>query len=342
MNLFKGIIIISLLFIPTMMRSQIYTSLPDISSCNGNVTIPVLVSNFNNVGAITLTLEFDSTLIKYTGFQQRHPSVQSMLINKLNNTLYLTWASVSSVNIGNDTLIKLNFNFLSDSAKLKWDTLNAGNCEYSNSLGNTIISYFKGNSIISTFTSPGLISPANNNTEVNNIVNFNWSSPNCASSYKFQLSNDSSFNSLIIDSNISGTNIGVKNLTNLNTYYWRVGAINIINTIKWSVKRNFYYANTTSISEINHLKQNNDQLLFYPNPCNQKYFSILNNEINCNDRVVMIYNSAGILISTKVLSSKDNELINTDDLTKGLYFIIYRFRSNSDIFYKYGKLIIEK
>ena len=91
-----------------------------------------------------------------------------------------------------------------------------------------------------TFLPPVLLSVSNGS--VNQSINpmFNWSSVPYATNYRFQLSTDSTFQSILIDeSNIVNTSISASNLDYLTKYYWRVNASYPFGTSEWSEVWNF-------------------------------------------------------------------------------------------------------
>jgi hypothetical protein len=74
---------------------------------------------------------------------------------------------------------------------------------------------------------PALTSPLNNAIRRNYLVTFAWSKPQYASAYGFQVANDTSFTSLVIDMNeLSDTNFTTLQPLSNNVYYWRVRARN--------------------------------------------------------------------------------------------------------------------
>ena len=90
-------IILMIILFPFTIKSQVITKLPNISSCNGNIVIPVVVNNFDSINAITLTINFDSNTIVYLGYEQVHPVVQGIYINNVNNND--TFKSISIVSL---------------------------------------------------------------------------------------------------------------------------------------------------------------------------------------------------------------------------------------------------
>jgi hypothetical protein len=91
---------------------------------------------------------------------------------------------------------------------------------------------------------PTLVLPADGSTEVTTLPalswNLTWNAVLGASSYRLQLSTDSSFSSVMFDqSGILGTSRVINGLSDQTTYHWRVNATNAIETSNWSTVRSF-------------------------------------------------------------------------------------------------------
>lgn len=135
----------------TVTQAAIVTTLGSVSnSCTGNVSLPVTVSNCNNVGAISLVLQYDTTKLTWAGYHSLHSAFEQgfLVINKAGNKIIFSWASLNPVNIGSGTLVQ--FRFIANagiSSALSWDTQTSGNCEYSNADGLAITSFFNNGSV---------------------------------------------------------------------------------------------------------------------------------------------------------------------------------------------------
>ena len=118
----------------------IVTSAGDISnSCTGNITVPITVNNCNNVGAISLVLNYDNTKLTFEGYQSTNSELSGgmIIVNATTTQVILSWASVNPADIGFGTLIEYNFKANAGiSTALTWDTQTPGNCEYSDPDGN--------------------------------------------------------------------------------------------------------------------------------------------------------------------------------------------------------------
>ncbi|MDD4149780.1 MAG: T9SS type A sorting domain-containing protein [Bacteroidales bacterium] len=130
----------------TVTTIAIYTSVQNTNfSCDGEVKVPILVDNCNNVGSISLALNYDSTKLTFLGYQDLHTDLSSglIIVNSSGTKVYFSWASTNPANITNDTLLILLFqDDAGASTNLTWDTQTSGNCEYSDPMGNILTSLY--------------------------------------------------------------------------------------------------------------------------------------------------------------------------------------------------------
>jgi len=90
---------------------------------------------------------------------------------------------------------------------------------------------FKTGTSLILSTEPKLLSPINNANNLQNSVGFSWDNVNNASTYGLEISESSSFQSLLVNqTNIVSNNFLINNFTLGETFYWRVYAI--VNGVK--------------------------------------------------------------------------------------------------------------
>jgi len=134
----------------------ITTNIGSISnSCKGNLAVPVNVLNCNNVGAISLALNFNPAQISFDGYESPHPDLANgmLVVNGISGKVILSWASTTPVNITNGTLINFRFIIPSGSSSLSWDTQTQAACEYADPAGNVIPGIFN-NGTVSVISNP--------------------------------------------------------------------------------------------------------------------------------------------------------------------------------------------
>jgi len=129
----------------------IITSAGSISnSCTGNITVPITVSNCNNVGAISLALNYDNSMLTFEGYESLNSELSSgmLIVNATQTQVILSWISINPADIGSGTLIEYNFKANAGiSTALSWDTQSPGSCEYSDPDGNLFALSFNNGSI---------------------------------------------------------------------------------------------------------------------------------------------------------------------------------------------------
>jgi hypothetical protein len=134
------------LFLFLFLHSQsqeIITSIENTGSCSEIISIPITVQNCNSVSAISLVVEFDDTILSYTGYQNKHPLLGGFFfVNEDNGIIIFSWASLNPVNIGSAALIEYNFESSGGVSLLSFDTITSGNCEFSDGDGMVLPSQF--------------------------------------------------------------------------------------------------------------------------------------------------------------------------------------------------------
>lgn len=123
-----------------------------VNSCEGDIYFPISASQCNDVGAISLILDYDESFLTYTSYQNQHPELSggSLIVNAFNGKIYISWASLTPANIGDGLVLELLFTALQGSGNMIWDTVTSGNCEFSDSNGNVILSNYANGSVISS------------------------------------------------------------------------------------------------------------------------------------------------------------------------------------------------
>ncbi len=122
----------------------IITSIPSMQLCGQLISVPVVVQNFQNVGAASLVLNYNTNILTFSGISQLHPNLTAGIVsaNAAGGKIYFSWASVTPGNIGNDTLVYFDFAASGGSAAFSWNTQTSGNCEYSDLNAQIFLSQF--------------------------------------------------------------------------------------------------------------------------------------------------------------------------------------------------------
>jgi hypothetical protein len=97
---------------------------------------------------------------------------------------------------------------------------------------------------------PTMISPSNGATDVPTTLLLSWDGPWGATSYQVQVSTNSGFSSLVVDSiDVTGQSFGIRDLAGNTIYYWRVKASNAGGTSIYSNTWSFTIKDVSSIEE---------------------------------------------------------------------------------------------
>jgi hypothetical protein len=135
---------------PGIVRAQtITTTAGSLQSCPGEIIVPIMVTNCNGVGAISLVLDCNSAVLTYNGYQNLHSQLASglLIIHSTGSHVTFSWANTVAANIGDDTLVELKFLAVTGTSSLNWDIQTPGNCEYADNLGNILPSAYVNGSV---------------------------------------------------------------------------------------------------------------------------------------------------------------------------------------------------
>jgi hypothetical protein len=159
--------------------------------CPGQVVIPITVTDFIGVGAFSLVLNYNSSILTWTGYQNLHTALGSgsFIANAAGGKIYLTWSHTSAATIpSGGTLIELKFNGITGSSPLTWNTQVNGNCEYSDINGLIIFSTWT-NGTATINTQPSItMQPSDQSTYGGGSAGFSVSATGTAIAYSWQVS----------------------------------------------------------------------------------------------------------------------------------------------------------
>jgi len=133
----------------TVRPTTIQTSVASASACPGaEFGVAVSVTNFNNVGAISLALNYNPDILTYTGYSNVNEALSAgdLVVNATGGTVYVSWSSANGATIGNGTLFNFLFTGVTGSSSLQWNT---SFCEYTTVLCDNIpMAFSNGNANI--------------------------------------------------------------------------------------------------------------------------------------------------------------------------------------------------
>ncbi|MFZ4521952.1 MAG: cohesin domain-containing protein [Bacteroidales bacterium] len=199
-------------------HAQINTTAGTVTNCPGQIVVPVMVTNCNGIGAISLVLNYDNTSLTYSGYQNLNSALTSglLIINGTGNKVVISWANTVAANLGNSTMVELKFNAIPGTTSLTWDTQTSGNCEYSDINGNVLPASYTNGTV--TVNQPPLVTtqPVDKSVLTGQNTSFSLSATGAGISCLWQLSvnGGSSWSDLTNVAPYSGVTTSTLSLTN--------------------------------------------------------------------------------------------------------------------------------
>lgn len=206
--------------LPGLVLSQTVTTTAGTNQyCPGEIVVPINVTNCNGVGAISLTLQFNTSVLTYMGYENVHPELAggTMIVNPVNDKVFIGWASSNAANVGNGLLISLRFIGTAGTSNMNWDTQTQGNCEYSDINGNVMQATFT-NGLTTVYGIPTVTQqPVDRTVLKNQNTNFSITATGAGLAYRWQFSPDNGSNWINLNNGgyYSGTTTATLNISNV-------------------------------------------------------------------------------------------------------------------------------
>ncbi len=145
----KVILGLLITLIPLMLvaRDAPVTTAGSSSLCPGNATtVPVTVTNFTLIKAVSLRLDYDPTQLSFVNFTDLNPSLGGTFVNDVvvSETLHkimIAWSSMNALSLSDGSkLLDLNFTLVSGSPIVSFNNTDNGgsDCEYADENGNSM------------------------------------------------------------------------------------------------------------------------------------------------------------------------------------------------------------
>jgi len=230
------------LFIPAASPTLTIPTSPAPAAIGNAITMPITVTNFASVGAITLKLTYDPNVLSFVNITNAPAGVTFTVGTGTPGVINLGWfdASGSSpLNIASGKLVDLNFTYSGGTSAVAFTT---SACDVASSAGASLTCVYTSGSVVGLTApvAPSLLTPANGAANQPVSVNLTWGSVTGTATYKVQVATDSNFVALVVnDSTLTTASKAVSGLLNNTKYYWRVNAKNIGGTSSYSAKFNF-------------------------------------------------------------------------------------------------------
>jgi uncharacterized repeat protein (TIGR01451 family) len=138
----KLFILINFLLIYSAASAQITVKLPNftVPSNGAQISIPMDVTNFNGIGAISLKIKYDPAVLTFLTIPD--PISGNFISNASNGVISIGWFGLTPLNAGNSTLLHLNFQHIQGNSDLIFVS---GVCSIADTAANTLsISYVNG------------------------------------------------------------------------------------------------------------------------------------------------------------------------------------------------------
>ncbi len=178
-------------------------------------------------------------------------------------------------------------------------------------------------------STPILITPKNNSSFSDSTIGyFSWHHISNANSYLLQLSNNQTFDTLLIEvQNLKDTVYSYVEKLFPNTYYWHVRCQNDVGFSQWSETYSFKINNISNIHHVNTIPGRFILYQNYPNPFNPS--TTIKYEIPKTSFVkIVVYNLLGEIAATLVNNIQNADYYslewNASTLSSGVYiYLIY-------------------
>lgn len=185
--------LIAAFFITAVSFAQpITTSIGNLTKCTDDVIVPIQVVKVQGVGAISLTLAYDNSVLTFVGYQNPHPALlygTQFTVNATGGNIYLSWHSVIPLNILAGTLVEYRFNSVGGNSALNWNTVTQGACEYADINAVVLPSVFLDGSV-TVVPDPAIVSNPSN-VEIEEVQNASFSViASNATAYQWEVSTD--------------------------------------------------------------------------------------------------------------------------------------------------------
>lgn len=141
-------ILFLILLLSSRVQSQPIVSIGSVSTCAGNqVSVPINVNGFLNIGAVTLEMSYDTSKVTYLNFTNA-ALTGNLIVNsnspsgQLLGKVLVSWFSLSASNLGSGLLMNLNFQVPGSATfsgmPIEFNLTSPGQCELADANGDVI------------------------------------------------------------------------------------------------------------------------------------------------------------------------------------------------------------
>lgn len=113
---------------------------------NAAVSVPITVTGFDSITSLSLRLDYDPTLLTYTGYGNANPVLSGLIVNDVHvsatlHKVLFVWTDIYPKTLpANSKIVDVNFTHISGTTPLSWNnTSNGGSdCEYADKNGDPL------------------------------------------------------------------------------------------------------------------------------------------------------------------------------------------------------------
>ncbi len=163
-------------------------SVGNFTACVGQtISVPVVVNNFIDIAAFSLTLGYDTSKLQYTGFIANSVVQNGLIVNSVGSSIRASWFNLNPATIGSGTLLTLQFTARTlGQSPLIWNTALQGANEFADFNGIALLSTFANGSVDVSGAAPQISQqPVSLQRLEGDTASFNVGASN-ASTYQWQ------------------------------------------------------------------------------------------------------------------------------------------------------------
>ncbi len=110
------------LFLVGITNAQVSMTIPNITlnQTGGTVKVPINVTHFNNVGAVSLVISYDPNVLTFTGADNLPSHGTFLPPNAVNGQIFISWYDTTPLEIGNSMFARLEFNYSQGNSALSF------------------------------------------------------------------------------------------------------------------------------------------------------------------------------------------------------------------------------
>ena len=188
----------------------------DVTTCPETVTVPVNTTNCNGIAAMTLVLDFNTSVMSFQNYQNLNPLLSNgmIFIDDYDGHVFINWASTASTNLGNGKIVDLVFLSTGGTGTTHWNNETPGYCEFADINGNVIQSQYDDGNVNVNYRPAVLTQPVSKEIFTGQSASFSITANGTGITYQWQVSHDNggSWSNLSNNATYTGTTTATLNV----------------------------------------------------------------------------------------------------------------------------------